>query len=78
MKSVNQIIVRCKQPIKIAKPLQCLLPFSHRVTEIFFRLFLCHLLFQFYSLNALQNDNRCNTVYVLGHEYILGPSQSSF
>ena len=27
MKSENQIIVRCKQPIKIEKPLQCLLSF---------------------------------------------------
>ena len=33
MKSENQIIVRCKQPIKIEKPLECLLTFSHRAGE---------------------------------------------
>ena len=29
-------------------------------------------------LNALQNENNSNTVYVLGQKYILGPSQSLF
>ena len=33
MKSENQIIVRCQQPIKIEKPLQRLLQFSYRVGE---------------------------------------------
>ena len=33
MKSENQIIVRCKQPIKIEKPFQCLLPFSYSVAK---------------------------------------------
>ena len=33
MKSENQIIVRCKQPIKIEKLLLCFLPFSHSVGE---------------------------------------------
>ena len=33
MKSENQIIVRCKQPIKIEKPLQCPLTFSYSVGE---------------------------------------------
>ena len=33
--------------------------------------------FSFYFLNA-QADNYSNTVYVLGHKYILGPFQSSF
>ena len=81
MKSENQIMVRCKQQIKIEKPFQCLLPFSYSVGEknvlqpvlSFFFFF-----FSLYYLNALQSDNNSNTVYVLGHEYILGPSQSSF
>ena len=34
--------------------------------------------FSFYFLNALQSDNDSKTVYVLGHKYILGASQSSF
>ena len=33
IKSENQIIVRCTQPIKIEKPLQCLLLFSYSVGE---------------------------------------------
>ena len=33
MKSENQIIVRCKQPIIIEKPLQCLLTFSQSFGE---------------------------------------------
>ena len=33
MRSENQIIIRCKQPIKIEKPLQCLLTFSYSVGE---------------------------------------------
>ena len=33
MESENQIIVRCKQPIKIEKPFQCLLRFAYRVGE---------------------------------------------
>ena len=32
--------------------------------------------FSFYFLNALQNDNNSNRVYVLGHKYVLGPSQT--
>ena len=32
----------------------------------------------FYFLSALLCDNNSNTVYVLGHKYILIPSQSSF
>ena len=78
MKSENQIIVRCKQPIKIKKPLQCLSTFSHNAGErTFFRLFCRHFL-SVYFLNALQSDYNNSTVYVLGHKYILGPSQSSF
>ena len=33
MKNENQIIVRCKQPIEIENPLQCLLGFSFSVGE---------------------------------------------
>ena len=81
MKSENQIIVRCKhkQPIKTEKPLQCLLPFSYRVGERnILQTVLLSFFFSFYSLNVLQSDNNSNRVYVLGHKYILGPSQSSF
>ena len=35
----------------------------------------CHF-FSVCFLNALQSDNNSNRVYVLGHKYILGPSQS--
>ena len=70
MKSENQIIVRCKQPIKIEKPLQCLFMFSYTmlVKEIFFRQF-CLLLFFFFSfcfLNAFHSDNNSNRVMLLG------------
>ena len=46
--------------------------------KIFFRLFCCHFFFSFYFLNALQSDNNSNRVYVLGHKYVLGPSQTHF
>ena len=36
MTSENQGIVRCKQPIKIEKPTQCLLPFYSVGERIFF------------------------------------------
>ena len=32
--------------------------------------------FSFYFLNALQSDINSNRVYVLGHKYVLGPSQT--
>ena len=34
--------------------------------------------FSFYFLNALQKDINSNRVYVLGHKYVLGPSQAHF
>ena len=34
--------------------------------------------FSFYFLNALQSDINSNRVYVLGHKYVLGPSQAHF
>ena len=34
--------------------------------------------FSFYFLNTLQNDNNSNRVYVLGHKFVLGPSQTHF
>ena len=34
--------------------------------------------FSFYFLNALQSDINSNRVYVLGHKYVLGPSQTHF
>ena len=40
--------------------------------------FNCCLLKSSYLLNALLSDNNSNTVYVLGHKYVLGPSQRSF
>ena len=39
--------------------------------------FFLSIFFSFYFLNALQSDNNSNAVYVLGHKYILGPSQGS-
>ena len=43
--------------------------------EIFFSFL--SFFFSFHFLNVLQSDNNSNTVYVLGHKYILGPSQGS-
>ena len=34
--------------------------------------------FGFYFLSALQSDINSNRVYVLGHKYVLGPSQTHF
>ena len=34
--------------------------------------------FSFYFLSALQSDINSNRVYVLGHKYDLGPSQTHF
>ena len=34
--------------------------------------------FSFYFLSALQSDHNSNRVYVLGHKYFLGPSQTHF
>ena len=34
--------------------------------------------FSFYFLNAFQSDINSNRVYVLGHKYVLGPSQTYF
>ena len=34
--------------------------------------------FSFYLLSALQSDINSNRVYVLGHKYVLGPSQAHF
>ena len=78
MKSEIQIIVRCKQPIKIEKPLQSLLTLPYIAGErnivqtVLLSYFEC--LFSF----ALQSDKNSNRVNVLGHKYILGPSHSSF
>ena len=35
-------------------------------------------LFQFLFSQCLQSDNNSNRVYVLGHKYVLGPSQAHF
>ena len=42
-------------------------------SDFFFVIF-----FSFYFLNALQKDINSNRVYVLGHKYVLGPSQTHF
>ena len=42
-------------------------------SDCFFVIFL-----SFYFLNALQKDINSNRVYVLGHKYVLGPSQTHF
>ena len=70
MKSKNQIIVRCKQPIKTVNPLPCLLQFSHSVGERN----VVQTVLSFSFLNAPQSDNNSKTVYCLGHKDILGPS----
>ena len=35
-------------------------------------------LLPFYFLNTLQSDINSNRVYVLGHKYVFGPSQTHF
>ena len=45
---------------------------------MFFRVFCCHFQFSFYFLNALQSDIDSKIVYVMGHKYVLGPSQTHF
>ena len=65
----NQIIVPCKEPIKIEKPLQCLLTFSYSAGEKYSSdcfVDICFL--SFYFLIAFQSDNNSNRVYVLGHK----------
>ena len=64
--SWNQIIVRSKQPIKIEKPFQSLLTFSHSAGEKnILQSVLLSFFFSFYFLNALQSDINSNRVYVL-------------
>ena len=54
IKSENQIIVRCKQPIKTEKPLQCLSPFSYSVgAGNIFQTVLSSFFSVFYFLTAL-------------------------
>ena len=71
--------MRSKQSIKIEKPFQSLLTFSHNAgekkysSECFVVIFL-----SFYFLSALQSDINSNKVYVLGHKYVLGPFQTHF
>ena len=72
---LKSLIIRCKQPIKIEKPLQCLLTFSTNI--VIFKYSSDNHFLSVYFLNALQSYNS-NRVYVLRHKYILGPSQSSF
>ena len=65
----NQIIVPCKEPIKIEKPLQCLLTFSYSAGEKYSSdCFVDICFFSFYFLIAFQSDNNSNRVYVLGHK----------
>ena len=78
IKSENQTVLRCKQPIKIEKPLQCLLTFcysfgeKHILQTIWLSIF-----FSFYFLSALQSDNN-NTVYVLEPKHSLGRLRAHF
>ena len=79
MKNENQTIVRCKQPIEIENPLQCLLGFSFSVGERnILQTVSWSFFWSFYSFNALESGSKSSTVYVLEHKYVLGPSQSSF
>ena len=66
------------QPIKIEKPFQSLLTFSHSAGEKNILQSVLLSFFSVYFLNALQSDNNNNSVCVLGLKYISGPSQSSF
>ena len=62
MKSEIQIIIKCKQPIKIEKPLQCLLKFSYRAGERnILQTVLSSFSFSFNFLYAFRSDNNGNT-----------------
>ena len=78
MKSENRVIVRCKQPIKIEKPLQCLMTFSYSVGER--NIHVTDLLSIFFSvIFSLPSKVIILAIqFVLGHKNNLGPSQSSF
>ena len=80
MKSENQIIVRCKQPIKIEKPFQSLLTFPYIAGGKKYSSDRFVVIFSVFILSMPSKVIICNSnrVYVLGHKYILGPSQSSF
>ena len=74
---MNQIIVRSKQPIKIEKPFQSLLTLSHSAgDENILQSVLLSFFYSFYFLNAFQSGINNNRVYVLGHKYLFGPSQT--
>ena len=67
MKSENQVMVQCKQPIKIEKAFNRLLPFPYSVNErnILQSAFLSFFFFSFNYRNALQSDNNSNIAYQL-------------
>ena len=75
MKSEKQKVVRYKQPIKINKPLQRLFALVKKKN---IRYGFVVIFFSFHFLNALQSDINSNRVYVLGHKYVLGLSQTHF
>ena len=59
MKSENQVIVRCKQPIKIEETSQSLLPFSHSIGERNIRK---TVLLQFFSLFLFTMPSKVITI----------------
>lgn len=74
MKSENKTNVRCKQPMKVKRPLLCPCHFLAKLRSYIFRIFFV-IIFSFCFINALQSDdnnnNYCNWVYVLGHNIML-------
>ena len=68
MKSENQIIPRREQPIKIEKPLQCLLSFSYSVvSRNILQTVLSFFYFSYFLSALLSNNNNNDAVTVLGH-----------
>ena len=61
MKSENQIIVQCKQPIKIDKPLEGLLPFSYSIGE---RNILDTVLLSFFSVSISSIPSKVITIVI--------------
>ena len=61
MKSENQIIVQCKQPIKIDKPLECLLLFSYSIGE---RNILDTVLLSFFSVSISSIPSKVITIVI--------------
>ena len=78
MKIKHRVIVRCKRPIKIEKPLQCLMTLSYSAGERNTHLTDLLSIFFFSVIFSLPSKVIIIAIqFVFGHKNNLGPSQSS-